>query len=203
MKRYGQAIFDDFSSAEKDLEGLDEDDLPENEEDADEETDETEFDGTITAPVRSYKVVGKVGVFNPETHSSHNGDDLAAPKGTPVYGIAPGTVSFITREGSGTNAMGGNTVSTTHTINGKTITTYNAHLDTINVGARQDVDQNTQIGTVGNTGNARTTGPHLHFEMRINGSLVEPLDYFGKKLIANKNDRLVRYCDLFYRLTSK
>lgn len=57
---------------------------------------------------------------------------------------------------------------------GNTVTYY-AHQSSVNVGVGDTVEAGDQLGTVGSTGNS--TGPHLHFEVRNNGSSIEPLAY--------------------------
>lgn len=90
----------------------------------------------------------------------HEGVDLAAPRGTPVYAVADGKIQF-----SGVQRGYGNVVYVRHT-NGRDVTIY-GHLSRIDVKANQRVARGDQIGTVGSTGIA--TGPHLHFELRVNG----------------------------------
>jgi len=89
----------------------------------------------------------------------YNGVDLAAPTGTPIRASADGTV--IIAKSSGYNGGYGLYVVIKHS-NG-TQTLY-AHMSKINVSVGQYVDQGEIIGAVGNTG--RSTGPHLHFEVR-------------------------------------
>lgn len=104
----------------------------------------------------------------------HNGADLRAPKGTPIYPIAPGKVSRTSVEG-GKNTLGGNTVSIDHP-NG--YSSYYAHLNSLNVAANQEVDYDTVIGTVGDTGNAKGKPAHLHIEVRNKGNYVDPASLF-------------------------
>jgi len=84
----------------------------------------------------------------------HNGLDIAAPSGTPVKPVAPGTVIF-----SGWKGGYGNTVIIDHAAGMKTV--Y-AHHSSNSVGVGEAVDTNTIIALSGSTG--RSTGPHLHFE---------------------------------------
>jgi len=101
----------------------------------------------------------------------HSGVDIANPTGTPVYAADDGTVNF-----AGWNGGYGNLVRITNT---STMQTYYAHLSKINVKAGQAVKKGEVIGLVGSTGNS--TGPHLHFEVRINGGTVNPLNYYTTK----------------------
>ncbi|HXK82090.1 MAG TPA: M23 family metallopeptidase [Bacteroidales bacterium] len=101
----------------------------------------------------------------------HEGLDLTAPTGTPIYAAGDGTVIRIDFNCSRTGY--GNLVIIDHGING--MTTRYAHLNTIGVKRGQEVKRGEQIGTVGNTG--MSTAPHLHYEIRINGKSVNPLDY--------------------------
>ncbi|AQG81033.1 peptidoglycan DD-metalloendopeptidase family protein [Spirosoma montaniterrae] len=86
----------------------------------------------------------------------HEGVDIFAPKGTPALASVNGIVS-----GVGTNQLGGNVAFLTDTE--RNIRLYYAHLDRWNVANGQRVVVGDTIGFIGNTGNARTTGPHLHF----------------------------------------
>jgi murein DD-endopeptidase MepM/ murein hydrolase activator NlpD len=97
---------------------------------------------------------------------SHKGVDYAAPKGTPVWATADGTVGIIGRQRGY-----GKVVYIKH---GKYTTVY-GHLSAFKRGMKKGrkVRQNEVIGYVGSTGLA--TGPHLHYEFRINGKHVNPL----------------------------
>ena len=95
---------------------------------------------------------------------AHNGVDYAAPVGTPVMTVGDGTVGFAGRQ-SGY----GNVVEVKH--NGGRSTLY-AHLSTIGVRVGDTVTKGQVVGEVGATGMA--TGPHLHFEFRVNGQFIDP-----------------------------
>lgn len=96
---------------------------------------------------------------------AHNGVDYSAPTGTAVRTVGDGTVDFAGRK----NGYG-NVVQLQH-AGGKS--TLYAHLSRIDVRLGQRVEQGQRIGAVGATGWA--TGPHLHFETRINGEVQDPL----------------------------
>lgn len=96
---------------------------------------------------------------------AHNGVDYSAPQGTSVLSVGDGVV-----ETAGRLSGYGNLVQLSHS-NGKS--TVYAHLSRIDVRAGQRVTQGQRIGAVGATGWA--TGPHLHFELRINGQFQDPL----------------------------
>lgn len=100
-----------------------------------------------------------------QTWKAHLGVDYAAPTGTPVRSIGDGVVEF-----AGVQSGFGNVVFVNH---GKENTTVYAHLSKINVQKGEKVSQSQTIGAVGSTGWA--TGPHLHFEFRINGVHQDPL----------------------------
>ncbi len=97
----------------------------------------------------------------------HAGIDIAAPYGAPVIAADAGEVIF-------TGVLGGygNAIVVDH--GGGLATTYN-HLSAFRVGSGQRVGRGQLIGNVGCTGYC--TGPHLHFEVRVNGSPVDPLPY--------------------------
>lgn len=94
----------------------------------------------------------------------HNGIDFAAPTGTAVRAVGDGTVEFAGRQ----NGYG-NIIILKHRNNQQTV--Y-AHLSRIDVKVGQSVSQSQFIGAVGSTGWA--TGPHLHFEFRVNGQYTNP-----------------------------
>ena len=94
----------------------------------------------------------------------HNGIDLAAPSGTPIYATADGIVERANYFGSY-----GNYIQIGH---GNAIETRFAHLSRIVVKDGAQVRKGDLIGFVGSTG--RSTGPHLHYEVRIDGSPVDP-----------------------------
>lgn len=95
----------------------------------------------------------------------HNGVDYAAPTGTPIRAVGKGVVSF-----AGAQRGYGNVVEITH-AGGKS--TLYAHMSRIDVRKGQQIDQGSRVGLVGRTGWA--TGPHLHFEFRVNGAHQNPL----------------------------
>src|SRR5690606_6321435 len=87
---------------------------------------------------------------------SHHGVDIFAPRGTPVLAAAEGTVSRV-RE----TPRGGKVVWLRDEARGQNL--YYAHLDSQLVAGGERVRVGDTLGLVGNTGNARTTPPHLHF----------------------------------------
>ena len=105
--------------------------------------------------------------FHPilQTWRAHLGVDYAAPTGTAVRSVGDGVVEF-----AGVQNGFGNMVMVKHGNNNATI--Y-AHLSRINVRGGQTINQGQNIGAVGQTGWA--TGPHLHFEFRVNGAHRDPL----------------------------
>ena len=97
----------------------------------------------------------------------HEGIDMAAPVGTPVYATGDGTVIF-----AGWQRGYGNVIKIQHELG--TETRY-GHLSKLHVRAGQQVSRGARIGDMGNTG--RSTGPHLHYEVRVNGRAVDPLSF--------------------------
>ena len=97
----------------------------------------------------------------------HNGVDLAAPHGTPVYATADGRVGMAQWYSSY-----GNYVQIEH---GGALQTRYAHLSSYTVQEGEMVRKGDLIGYVGSTG--RSTGPHLHYEVRVDGIAVDPTPY--------------------------
>jgi murein DD-endopeptidase MepM/ murein hydrolase activator NlpD len=97
----------------------------------------------------------------------HEGIDISAPTGTPIWAVAPGTVIY-----AGWLGGYGYLVVVDH---GNGLATAYAHASSILVAVGQDVAQGDTVALVGSTGHS--TGPHLHFEVRVNGVAVDPLLY--------------------------
>ena len=112
-------------------------------------------------------------IFN--TWKQHNGVDYAAPSGTPVRAIGDGVVEF-----AGWQNGYGNVVHIKH--NGDLTTVY-AHLSRVDIVKGAKVAQGDTIGAVGQTGWA--TGPHLHFEVKVDGVQQDPL------LVAQSSEGVV------------
>jgi murein DD-endopeptidase MepM/ murein hydrolase activator NlpD len=94
----------------------------------------------------------------------HSGLDFRGPRGAPIYAAAKGRVSFV-----GQIRGYGNVVEITH---GNGLMSRYAHMSKFVAHRGQMVDAGDVIGAIGSTG--RSTGPHLHFEVRINGRAVNP-----------------------------
>ena len=94
----------------------------------------------------------------------HAGLDFPGPRGSPIYAAARGTVSFV-----GQRQGYGNCIEISH---GSGLLTRYAHLSGFRARVGQEVAAGTVIGAMGNSG--RSTGPHLHFEVRINDRPVNP-----------------------------
>jgi murein DD-endopeptidase MepM/ murein hydrolase activator NlpD len=99
--------------------------------------------------------------------SFHPGQDIAAPWGTPIYAATSGVVSIA----GWVSGYGNYTCINRDPV----FATCYGHQSAIFVSVGQSVTQGQHIGNVGSTG--YSTGPHLHFEVRINGQVVDPLPY--------------------------
>ena len=98
---------------------------------------------------------------------AHNGIDLAGPRGTPIEATADGVVVFAGRQGGF-----GNVVRIRHAYGFETL--Y-AHLNKIHVNVGDRIARRDHIGDMGTTG--RSTGVHLHYEVRVGGRPVNPMTY--------------------------
>lgn len=117
--------------------------------------------GTITSGFGGRSSPGGIG------STYHEGVDIAVPEGTPIRAAKGGTVIMASYNGGY-----GNYTCIDH---GSGLSTCYGHQSGFAVSAGQSVDQGQVIGYSGNTGNS--TGPHLHFEVRINGVAQDPLGY--------------------------
>lgn len=110
--------------------------------------------------------------------SMHFGIDLAAPRGTEILSSAPGRVVRAGWAGSY-----GNLIEIDH---GKGLTSRYAHLSRIHVSKGDRVGAGELIGKMGSTG--RSTGSHLHFEIRVDGRAVDPLPYLEGTHVAMRTE---------------
>lgn len=107
------------------------------------------------------------GVMTDKRHSKgHSGIDLRASGGTTIYSIGPGVVTAV-----GTDAKGGNVITISHP---QGVKSYYAHLGTVKVHKGDRIGINTPIATIGASGNAKGTFPHLHIQTWKDGQLVDP-----------------------------
>lgn len=117
--------------------------------------------GIITSRFGYRSSPGGIGTTN------HKGLDIGAPNGTKIYAAAGGTVEY-----SGNKGSFGKLVIINH---GNGVRTYYAHCSTLKVSSGQKVNAGTNIALVGSTG--ASTGYHLHFEVKVNGTSVNPQNY--------------------------
>lgn len=128
--------------------------------------------GTLEPPIPYAAITSR---FGPRTHPilgtvrNHNGIDLRASTGTPVRAAAAGEVVM-----AGPRGGYGNTVVVGH---GGNMATLNAHLSSVLVSPGQSVTAGQVVGLAGSTG--MSTAPHLHFEVRLSGTPVNPLPYLS------------------------
>jgi len=125
----------------------------------------------LTFPVpsqTSHGIGSAFGAVRDAGTREHEGVDIFAPRGTPVVAVVDGTAR------PDTNGLGGNVVWLNSQRGGPRF--YYAHLDRWEVGGRTRVRAGDILGYVGNTGNARTTAPHLHFGIYDHGAL-DPMPF--------------------------
>jgi murein DD-endopeptidase MepM/ murein hydrolase activator NlpD len=128
-------------------------------------------DTAIGSPVREGRISSLYGIredpFGGDSRF-HAGIDIAAPVGTPVRPVAAGRVIF-----SGSYQGFGRIVAIQH---GKHMSSLYAHFDDLRVAVGQLVHRGTVLGVVGSSG--KSTGPHLHFEVRVGGIPIDPQSIF-------------------------
>ena len=127
---------------------------------------------------------------------SYEGVDIFAPKRTPVVAVADGHINSVTE-----NRLGGKVIFMRPA--GKNISLYYAHLDEQLVSQGQRVKKGDTLGLVGNTGNAITTSPHLHFGIYSVGGAIDPFPFVNQ--VIRKASDPVRKLDSseIFRLKSK
>ena len=129
------------------------------------------FDFIWPVEGRTSSTFGLRRFFNEQERNPHNGLDIAASEGTPVKSTSNGTVIE-----TGEFFFSGNMVYIDH---GQGIISLYAHLSQINVKPGDKIKQGEIIGAVGQTG--RVTGPHLHFAILANKTLIDPLYLLSNK----------------------
>ncbi|MDE6310437.1 MAG: M23 family metallopeptidase [Muribaculaceae bacterium] len=115
----------------------------------------------------------------------HEGLDFSAPPGTPVYATGDGTITT-----AGWESAYGNMVEINHGYN---YTTRYAHLSEIDVRPGQTIHRGDLIGKVGNTG--KSTGPHLHYEVRLKGQPQNPVYYHYYDITPEEYDEMIRLAE--------
>jgi murein DD-endopeptidase MepM/ murein hydrolase activator NlpD len=131
----------------------------------------------VSAPLESYEIGSRFGVRGDPINgraSLHTGTDFRAPYMSPVYATAAGIVTY-----AGYRADYGKIVEIDHG-NGLASRYGHLHRQTVSVG--QQVAANTQIGLLGSTG--RATGPHVHYEVLVNGEPQDPEKFIGLSRIV-------------------
>lgn len=113
----------------------------------------------------------------------HYGTDFSAPQGTPIYATGDGVIKYTRSSFTGF----GKHVMVDHGFGYETL--Y-GHMSQFNVRSGQKVKRGDLIGFVGNTG--KSTAPHLHYEVHINGKAVNPVNYFYKDLNPEEYEEILR-----------
>jgi murein DD-endopeptidase MepM/ murein hydrolase activator NlpD len=114
-------------------------------------------------------------VYN--TWKFHSGIDIACGYGSAICAAASGTVIYVTEPVEGCNTGGSGYGNYCIIDHGDGVTTLYAHARDIYVSVGDYVSAGQQIGEVGSTGTS--TGAHLHFEVRVNGTAYNPCDYLS------------------------
>jgi murein DD-endopeptidase MepM/ murein hydrolase activator NlpD len=140
-------------------------------------------------PVEAHQlnsVISRFGDSRDGGRRSHLGIDIAAPRGTPVLAVSDGRVERVSVE-----KLGGRVVWVRE--NGSSLRHYFAHLETIEVARGDRVKAGQEIGTVGTTGNAAGSQPHLHYAVRDGDDVLDPASLFrnGATTDSKKSDARV------------
>lgn len=136
--------------------------------------EEIEVETALTGPI---KLLPKARTISQGFRSAHLGVDITAEEGSPIYPLKKGKVKVI----SISKFNYGRSVLVEHDDEK---TSLYAHMGKIFVDEGDEVTEETILGEVGMTG--RTTGPHLHFEVRKNGAAQNPMRYLGSNTLASK-----------------
>ncbi len=144
-------------------------------------------------PISNKQLVALASGFGWRTHpiykvkKLHTGIDFAAAIGTPIYATADGTIESVEVKFSGYGKL----VEIDH---GFGYHTRYAHMHEFNVRTGQRIKRGDLIGYVGNTG--LSTAPHLHYEVLINGSHVDPVHYFYNDLLPAEYEKILELASI-------
>lgn len=137
----------------------------------------------LVFPVAKHEVddvISKFGDARDGGRRSHLGIDIAAPRGTAVLAVSAGRVERVDHTGAGGRVVWVKDAATRRRH-------YFAHLDSITVTRGQKVRAGQMVGTVGTTGNAVGTSPHLHYAVRDGDDVLDPMSLFDAKADADDN----------------
>lgn len=144
-------------------------------------------------PVSNKQLVALASGFGLRIHpiykvrKMHTGIDFAAPIGTPIYATADGVIDVVNVQFSGYGKM----VEVDH---GFGYRTRYAHMHDFAVKKGQHVKRGELIGYVGDTG--LSTAPHLHYEVLMNGTQINPVHYFFNDLTASEYEKIVELASI-------
>jgi len=146
--------------------------------------------GAIPAilPISNKDLTRTASGYGPRVHpiykiiKFHSGMDFTAPSGTEIYATGNGVISFVNSSKRGL----GNHIIVNH---GYGYSTIYAHLDSFNVRSGQKVERGDVIGFVGSTGTS--VAPHLHYEVKLNGRNVDPVNYYFNDLTPEEYERMI------------
>lgn len=119
------------------------------------------------------------------TSRFHEGLDFASDRGTPVYATADGKVIHADWQGGYVNLV--------EISHGYGYVTRYAHLSKIDVKEGQEIKRGDKIAEVGNTG--KSTGPHLHYEVRLNDVPQNPINYYFMDLTPEEYNEMIRFAE--------
>jgi murein DD-endopeptidase MepM/ murein hydrolase activator NlpD len=128
--------------------------------------------GQVRWPLTNF-TYSSINLFRPPNRPNHNGFDMLAPAGTPIFAAASGVVRISQESYAGYGVA----VTIDSVVGGQQVSTLYGHMTygSRQVSSGQTVSAGQLIGAVGSTGSS--TANHLHFEVRINGGLVDPLSW--------------------------
>ena len=115
-------------------------------------------------------ITSRYGAVSSIRSGAHTGTDIATKSGTPIKAVASGTVTFAEKSGPY-----GNLIKISH---GNGVETWYGHCSKLYAVVGQEVEAGDVIAAVGSTGNS--TGPHLHLEIRVDGTAINPQQYLYK-----------------------